>query len=69
MSTVTQANYTLPPSMQEKWMTGPEALRELSFSRWTLARKIQSGVIESSHYNKRLVISRASVKRYLAQWG
>ncbi len=67
MSTVEE--YTLPPAMQGKWMTRPEALRELSFSRWTLMRKIQSGVIDANHYNKRLIISRASVKRYLAQWG
>ncbi|MBL4885503.1 MAG: hypothetical protein JKY95_13325 [Planctomycetaceae bacterium] len=54
---------------QATWMTGPEALRELSMSRWTLTRKVQAGAIESGKYNSRIIVTRASVKRYLAQWG
>lgn len=58
----------LPAAISKHWLTRHEACRVLGISRTTLARKVQEGLLKKSLYNGLIIVSRASVERYLKQW-
>ena len=62
------SNKPLPERLQQKWMSSTEACEALGMSRTTLWRKRNAGVLVGEKYNGNVIISRASVDKYLRQY-
>ncbi len=57
----------LPDELKDYWMTEDEAAEILKKHRCTISRMIAEGVLQkhSERYGRKVLVSRASVQRYL----
>lgn len=61
----TTTESVVPEALRADWMDMAEACRTLAKTRWTIADYCRDGILERQTYGRHVLISRASVKRFL----
>lgn len=64
----TTTESVVPEALRADWMDMAEACRTLAKTRWTIADYCRDGILERQTYGRHVLISRASVNRFLDQF-